>query len=83
MYEESRSYNVTPFVGRPLAVTVVAVVAPEEYRFDAPAVVPSQSLYCVTPMPAVHVNVGLEPVNTLPGVGEVRTAGVGVASVYV
>jgi hypothetical protein len=35
-------------------------------------------MYAVTPTPALHVNVAVEPVNALDGVGAVRTAGVGV-----
>jgi hypothetical protein len=52
----------------------------ELYRlYDPTPVLPIPSTYCVTPEPAVHVNVALLDVSVLPGVGEVSTAGVAAA----
>jgi len=68
---------VAPAVGRPLAVTDVAVVEPDSYRLAEPGpVVPRERKYAVTPVPALQVKVGEDPANTLPGVGPVRVAGV-------
>jgi hypothetical protein len=39
-------------------------------------VLPRKSIYLVAPVAAVQINVSLEPVNVLPGAGEVMAAGV-------
>ena len=61
-------------VGRPVTVTEVGVDALGPYtpRLPEPApVVPSQSWYCVTPVPAVHVKVAADPERALLVLGAV------------
>jgi hypothetical protein len=66
-------------MGIPVTLAVVAVVWPVLERFVEPTpVVPRSSSYCVTPVPAVHVKVALEPVRVLPALGEVSAAATGV-----
>ena len=50
-------------------------------RFVAPAVVPTDSSYAVTPVPPVHWKVTVEAVNVEPGAGVVICAGVVVDTV--
>jgi len=59
-------------VGRPVTATEVGVDALGPYtpRLPDPTpVVPSQSWYCVAPVPAVHVKVADEPGSVVPCVG--------------
>ena len=62
-------------VGRPVTLPAGAVIGVELNRlYDPTPVLPIPSAYCVTPKPAVHVKVALEPVNVVFGAGEVRAA---------
>jgi hypothetical protein len=67
---------VSPFVGRPVAVTEVAAIECELYKLTDPAPVdPSQSEYVAPAAVAeLHVNVAVEPVRVLPGGGDVMAA---------
>jgi len=57
----------------------VEALGPYTPRFPEPTpVVPNQSWYCVTPVPALHVKVAVEPGSVVPGVGLV-IAGAAVA----
>jgi hypothetical protein len=66
-----------------MVVVAVVVAAENSPRFAMSElsypVVPICIQYPVVPLdPAVHVNVTLEPLNFVPGAGDVITAGVGV-----
>jgi hypothetical protein len=77
--ENKVAFIAVPFVGKPVAVTDVAVVEPDSHRLADPApFVPNERKYAVTPVPGVHVNVGEDPGNTLPGAGLVNVAGAAV-----
>ena len=59
-------------MGRPAAVTEVAVIECEQYKLTDPAPVdPSQSEYAVAPTEAVQLKFTEVPVSTEPGTGAV------------
>jgi hypothetical protein len=70
-------------VDSPLAVADVSVVSCESCKSCAPTVLPSQSEYPVAPLDAVQMNVTVDPVGAVPGVGEVIEDSACVAAVNV
>jgi hypothetical protein len=67
----------TPPVGRPFAITDVAVMEPDSKRLAEPGpFVPRERKYADTPVPGVHVKVTEDPGKTLPDAGLVNVAGV-------